>query len=172
MTLSSVDWGSGERHVQRMPESGRRDLLTSAHSKRTALFHNAKSIASHAPWASIFRRRSSMLSAATATLETAVGHARVRCDGARWQGATTRWAHAHKEEQRSQCAPGLRNRVCSAVASVQNIDVGIKTICDKMLRADSSGLLPFLGLQAHGQNPSIAARFVQRVVEIPRFGQH
>ena len=26
--------GSGERHVQRMPESGRRDPLTSAHSER------------------------------------------------------------------------------------------------------------------------------------------
>ena len=61
---------------------------------------------------------------------------------------------------------------CSAVASVQNIDVGIKTICDKMLRADTSGLLPLLGLLAHGQNPSLAARFVQRVVEIPKFGQH
>ena len=45
-------------------------------------------------------------------------------------------------------------------------------IGDKLLPADSSGLLPFQGLQAHGQKPSLAARLIQRVVEIPRFGQH
>ena len=45
-------------------------------------------------------------------------------------------------------------------------------IGDKMLPADSSGRLPFQGFQAHGQKPSLAARFIQCVVEIPRFDQH
>ena len=45
-------------------------------------------------------------------------------------------------------------------------------IGDKTLPADSSGLLPFQGLQAHGQKTRLAARFVQRVVETPRLGQH
>ena len=45
-------------------------------------------------------------------------------------------------------------------------------IGDKMLPADSSGLLPFQGLQPHGQKPSLAARFIQHGVEIPRLGQH
>ena len=34
--------GSGERHVQRMPGSGRRDPLTSAYAGRTSQFHNTK----------------------------------------------------------------------------------------------------------------------------------
>ena len=45
-------------------------------------------------------------------------------------------------------------------------------IGDKMLLADTSGLLPFQGFQAHDQKPSVAARFIQRVVETPRLGQH
>ena len=43
---------------------------------------------------------------------------------------------------------------------------------DKMLPADSGRLLPYHGFQARGQKPSLAARFIQRGVEIPRFGQH
>ena len=31
-------------------------------------------------------------------LETTLGRARVGCDGVRWQGATTLWAHAHETE--------------------------------------------------------------------------
>ena len=36
--------GSGERHVQRMPEFRRRDPLTSAYAERVSSFHNAKII--------------------------------------------------------------------------------------------------------------------------------
>ena len=54
-----------------------------------------------------------------------------------------------------------------------SLDFGARRyIGDKMWPADSSGLLPFLGFPAHIQNPSLAARSIQRVVEIPRFGQH
>ena len=48
------------------------------------------------------------------SLETAVGRARVGCDAVRWQGATTRRAHARKAKQRRQHAAAWLNRAGSA----------------------------------------------------------
>jgi len=48
-------------------------------------------------------------------LETAVGRARVGCDGVRWQGETTLRAVARKEKQRRKQAPPRLNWVRSAV---------------------------------------------------------
>ena len=42
------------------------------------------------------------------------GRVRVGCATVRWQGATTRWADAHKEEQRRQRTVAQLNRVRSA----------------------------------------------------------
>jgi len=42
-------------------------------------------------------------------LETAVGRARVGCDGVRWQGETTLRAPARKEKQRRRRAPARLN---------------------------------------------------------------
>src|SRR5437879_83995 len=55
-------------------------------------------------------RRSSVI-----ILETAVGRARVGRHGVGWQGETRQRAHARKEDQRSQHAPGRLNRACSAL---------------------------------------------------------
>ena len=78
-------------------------------------------------------------------LETAVGRARVGCDGVRWQGATTLWAHAHEKEQRGQRAPARLNRVCSALTQEVKI-VGCKKLNGHAeLPAVASGQLPFLG---------------------------
>ena len=47
-------------------------------------------------------------------LETAVGQARGHAEAGGWQGATTKWAHAHEEEQRSQQSEAAGQRACSA----------------------------------------------------------
>ena len=51
-------------------------------------------------------------------LDSAVGRARVGGDAVRWQGETTRRAHAREEEQRGQRAAALLNRVRSALTQL------------------------------------------------------
>jgi len=78
-------------------------------------------------------------------LKTAVGRARVGCDGVRWQGATTLRALARKEEQRRQRAPAQLNRVRSVVTLEVTVLVSTKTSVHKAYPAEQSGQLRFLG---------------------------
>jgi hypothetical protein len=57
------------------------------------------------------------------SLETAVGHGRVRRAAGRQQGATRRRAHARKLEQRRGRAAARRNRLCSALTKEVNAAV-------------------------------------------------
>jgi len=81
-------------------------------------------------------------------LETAVGRARVGCDGVRWQGETTLRAPARKEKQRRKQAPARLNRVRSAVTLEVTLLVSTKARVHKAYPAEESGQLRFLGLSA------------------------
>ena len=78
-------------------------------------------------------------------LETAVGRARVGCDGVRWQGLTTRRAHARKEEQCGQRRPALLNRMPSAVTQEVKFVVAEFVSIHAVFDAGASGQLPFPG---------------------------
>jgi len=78
-------------------------------------------------------------------LETAVGHARVRCDGVRWQGETTLRAPARKKKQRRKQAPARLHRVRSAVTLEVTLLVSTKAGVHKAYSAEESGQLRFLG---------------------------
>jgi hypothetical protein len=86
---------------------------------------------------------------AQVTLETAVGHGRVRRDAVRQQGATTRRAHARKAKQRSWRAVARCNRLCSALTNEVNGDVRKIRWWHRDLHAAQSGQLPFQGLQRY-----------------------
>ena len=66
-------------------------------------------------------------------------------DAARWQGATTKWALAHEEEQRHQRAVAPLSRVCSAHTQRVKVLVGQKLNVHAVLQAEASGQLPDLG---------------------------
>ena len=79
-------------------------------------------------------------------LETAVECARVCRDWRARQGVTTRWAYAHKAEQRSLARQARCNRAHSAVTQkVSVIEVGKVNIHAAFLMF-ASGQLRFLGL--------------------------
>jgi len=78
-------------------------------------------------------------------LETAVGRARVGCDGVRWQGETTLRAPERKEKQRRKRAPARLNRVRSAVTLEVTLLVRTKAGVHKAYPAEESGQLRFLG---------------------------
>ena len=78
-------------------------------------------------------------------LETAVGRARVACDGVRWQGATTLRASARKEKQRRQRAPARLNRVRSVVTRKVSLLGSTKAGVHTAYPAEESGQLRFLG---------------------------
>jgi len=78
-------------------------------------------------------------------LETAVGRARVGCDGVRWQGATTLRAPARKEKQRRRRAPARLNRVRSVVTLEVTLPVSTKARVHNAYPAEESGQLRFLG---------------------------
>ena len=67
------------------------------------------------------------------------------CDAVGWQGATTRRAHARKEEQRSQRAAARLNRVRSALTQSVKVVVEKKVNVHAVYPAEESGQLPFLG---------------------------
>ncbi len=79
------------------------------------------------------------------TLETAVGRAREGCIAVQWQGATTLRARARKAEQRRQCAAMQPSRVCSALTQEVICAVRKNVRIHRMLPAEVSGQLPFLG---------------------------
>ena len=78
-------------------------------------------------------------------LETAVGCARVRRDWRARQGATTRWATAHKAEQRSMARQARCTRVHSAVTYRVNVIEAGKVNVHAVFLKFPSGQLPFLG---------------------------
>ncbi|MDP2162650.1 MAG: hypothetical protein Q8K21_00175 [Hydrogenophaga sp.] len=79
-------------------------------------------------------------------LETAVGQARVGCQGVGWQGATTLLlAAASKEEQRGQRAPWQLHRVCSARIFWVSVFVAKNINIHGHLQRKWRGQLPFLG---------------------------
>ena len=78
-------------------------------------------------------------------LETAVGRARVGCDGVRWQGATTLRAPARKEKQRRKQAPAWLNRARSVITHKVTFPGSTKASVHKAYPAEESGQLRFLG---------------------------
>jgi hypothetical protein len=104
-------------------------------------------------------------------LDPVVGHTRVGCDAMRWQGCsrafgqpavrlrndqrlqalvrpareTTRWARAHKEEQRCQRIAAQLNRACSALTQAVEVVVVRNISIHAVLPADASGQLRDLG---------------------------
>ena len=78
-------------------------------------------------------------------LETAVGCARVCRDWRARQGETTKWATAHKAEQRSMVRQARCNRVHSAVAHQVNVIEAGKVNAHAAFLKFPSGQLPFLG---------------------------
>ena len=67
------------------------------------------------------------------------------CDGVRWQGLTTRRAHARKEEQHRQRTPAQLSRVRSAVTQQVKVLVAEFVSIHAVFDAGASGQLPFLG---------------------------
>jgi hypothetical protein len=86
------------------------------------------------------------LVAATAMiLEKAVGCARVRRAWRVQQGVTTRWAPAHKEEQRSWARQEWCNRVHSVFTQEVRFQKGKKVSTYTGFETFASGQLLFLG---------------------------
>ena len=54
-------------------------------------------------------------------LETAVGLAQGHAEAGGWQGATTKWAHAHEKEQRSQRPEAADQRACSVAGALSQV---------------------------------------------------
>jgi len=78
-------------------------------------------------------------------LETAVGRARVGCDGVRWQCETTLRAPERKETQRRWRAPARLNRVRSVVTIEVTLLVRTKAEVHKAYPVEESGQRRFPG---------------------------
>ena len=91
-----------------------------AHCARALELERADHCVQHAKW----RTQGGAPFSLQFNLETAVGRARVGRDAVRWQGATTRRAHAREEEQRRQRAAARLNRVRSALTQTVRVVVG------------------------------------------------
>ena len=78
-------------------------------------------------------------------LEMAVGLARVGCQAARWQGATTQRASARKEKQRRQGTAWQINRAGSALTPPVKVIAGEFFCIHGQLQWTQRGQLPFLG---------------------------
>ena len=78
-------------------------------------------------------------------LETAVGRARVGCDGVRWHGEPTLRAPERKEKQRRKQAPARLTRVRLAVTLEVTLPVRTNVRVRKAYPAEESGQLRFPG---------------------------
>ena len=84
------------------------------------------------------------------------------CGAVRWQGATTQWAPAHKEEQRGRRAAAQPMRVRSALTPLVNVVVGPNDNVHRRFLASSSGQLPNLGLQKAPHEMAFLVRWLSR----------
>jgi hypothetical protein len=92
-------------------------------------------------------------------LETAVGCARVRRDWRVRQGVTTKWACAHKAEQRSLTRQARCNRVHSAVTCDVTVIEAEKVNAPAAFLKFASGQLRFLGLRARKLSKSAPSKY-------------